>query len=173
MTYQLKRLTSLTNRMPKGVPKSPLIDRFLRRVDKHGKIITEALGNCWEWRGALYTTGYGQLQKETWGDDYTHRWSYTYHTGSIPDNMLVRHMCDNRCCVNPAHLELGTKKDNVNDMTERHYKPHNRKFTKEIIEEIKTLRETGMSYKDISERYNCNRRTIERIFTGQNYSTFN
>jgi hypothetical protein len=157
--------------MPRGVPKSSLISRFLRRINKQGKIVSEELGNCWEWQGASYSTGYGQLNKETWGDDYTHRWSYKHYTGEIPEDKLVRHKCDNRCCVNPAHLELGTKQDNVSDMTERHYKPHNRKFSKEIVEEIKKLREEGILYKDISEKYNCNKRTIERIFTGQYYSS--
>ena len=157
--------------MPRGVPVESLINRFLRRVDKQGKIVSEELGHCWEWKGGSYTTGYGQLSKKTWGDDYTHRWSWMhYNNKAIPDKMLVRHKCDNRCCVNPDHLEIGTKPDNVRDMTERHYKPHNRLFTKEQIQEIKTLREAGIMYKDIAEKFNCNRRTIERIFTGQHYS---
>ena len=157
--------------MPRGIPEAPLIDRFLRRVNKQGKIVSEVLGNCWEWQGGKYTTGYGQLQQETWGEEYTHRWSWAYHNSEmIPEDKLVRHKCDNRCCVNPDHLELGTKQDNVSDMTERHYKPHNRKFTKEQIQEIKTLRESGMIYKDIAEKFECHRRTVERIFTGQYYS---
>lgn len=157
--------------MPTGVPKASLIDRFLRRVNKNGKIVSDELSNCWEWLGAYYITGYGQLQKETWNDVYTHRWSYKYHIGEIPDDKLVRHKCDNRICVNPNHLELGTKADNVKDMTERHYKPHNRKFTHNDITEIKLLRQSGMLYKDIANKYKCNKRTIERIFTGQYYSS--
>ena len=157
--------------MPRGVPADSLINRFLRRVNKQGKIVSEELGACWEWQGAKFTTGYGQLQEEIWGDRYTHRWSFKHHTGQpIPEELLIRHKCDNRCCVNPAHLELGTRKDNVSDMTERHYKPHNRKFTKEQIDEIKIMRESGSPYKDIATKYDCNRRTIERIFTGQHYS---
>jgi len=158
--------------MPRGVPKAPLIDRFLRRVDKNGVVVSEELSVCWEWRGAVYTTGYGQLQKETWGEDYTHRWSYVHHIGPIPEGKLVRHKCDNRRCVNPAHLELGDNKDNVADMVERHYKPCNRKFTANDIGDIKTLREGGMIYKDIAKIYGCNRRTVERIFTGVYYSSF-
>ena len=158
--------------MPRGKPKGELIDRFLRRVNKQGKIVSEELGSCWEWQGGKYTTGYGQLKEEEWGERYTHRWSYIHHHKQpIPNNMLVRHKCDNRPCVNPVHLELGTKADNVKDMTERHYKPHNRKFVKEQIEEIKKLRGGGSLYKDIAEKFNCNRRTIERICTGENYSS--
>lgn len=157
--------------MPKGKPNSPLIDRFLRRVNKQGKIVSEELGNCWDWLGAKYNTGYGQVKESEWGERYTHRWSYKHYKGDIPEGHLIRHKCDNRCCVNPEHLETGTCTDNVKDMIERHYKPANRKFTREDVESIKQLRESGKTYLQIAEQYKCNRRTIERIFTGMYYTS--
>lgn len=155
--------------MPRGVPVAPLIDRFMHRVNKNGKIISDELGHCWEWTGGTYSTGYGQLVAHVWGDDYTHRWSYKHHKGDIPVDMVIRHKCDNRVCVNPDHLELGTKGDNVADMLERHSTPCNRKFTAEQVEYIKQLRSEGKLYRQIAEIMSCNRRTIERIFTGQHY----
>ena len=156
--------------MPRGVPEAPLIDRFLRRVDKNGKIVADALGHCWEWKGANYRTGYGQLSRTIWGEDTTHRWSYKHHKGEIPEGYEVCHSCDNRACVNPAHLTAEPKQANISQMRERHPKPFGRAFTKEQIEEIKTLRADGMYYAEIAQVYGVNRRTIERIFTGQYYT---
>ena len=151
--------------MPKGCPNAPLIDRFLRRVEK--------TDTCWLWKGGKYSNGYGQLVERIWGDGYTHRWSFKYyHKQEIPDGYDIRHKCDNRICVNPNHLELGTRKQNVADMIERFPgKPCNRKFEKEQIEEIKALRQSGLMYKEIAERFNCNRRTIEKICLNKTYKS--
>ena len=158
--------------MPRGVPEALLIDRFLRRVNKQGKIVSEELGHCWEWLGADYTTGYGQLLKTTWGEDTTHRWSYKYFKKEeIPDKKDVRHKCDNRICCNPDHLELGDRKENVKDMLERNKNnPCGRKFDKKQIEEIKKIREEGKTYQEIATLYNCNRRTIERLCLNKTYN---
>lgn len=157
--------------MPRGKPTAPLIDRFLRRVNKQGKKVSEELGHCWEWTGAYYMTGYGQLLETTWGEHTTHRWSYKYFSDKeIPAGYEVCHQCDNRSCVNPAHLTAEPKIENIKQKNERHSQPNNCCFTKEQVVEIKKLREGGMFYKDIAEKYGCNRRTIERIFTGVYYS---
>lgn len=77
---------------------------------------------CWEWQGARSKDGYGnfripQLGRFNFG---AHRVSYMlYHGAFPPDGLLVRHKCDNPCCVNPLHLEPGTKRDNSMDAVER------------------------------------------------------
>lgn len=149
--------------MPRGIPNAPLEERFLRRVEK--------TDSCWIWKGGKYSNGYGQLLENIWGDGYTHRWSFKhFHKQDIPDGFDIRHRCDNRICVNPEHLELGTRKQNVIDMLERHPgKPCNRKFDKEQVEEIKKLREEGKLYKDIAAQFNCSRRTIEKLCLGKTY----
>jgi hypothetical protein len=158
--------------MPRGVPVASLIDRFLRKVNKQGKIVSEELGNCWEWLGGKYGTGYGQLIKDIWGEELTHRWSYRYFKKEdIPDKKLVRHKCDNRSCVNPDHLELGDSKENVKDMLERNKNnPCGRKFNKEQKEQIVKLRDEGKTYQEIATLYNCNRRTIERLCLNKTYT---
>ena len=50
---------------------------------------------------------------------YAHRHAYTKAKGPIPEGLVVRHTCDNRRCINPNHLIVGTNKDNTGDMMER------------------------------------------------------
>ena len=59
--------------MPTGIPEAPLIDRFMKRVNKEGTIVTPELGNCWEWTGRI-TMGYGSMLKKIWGEGLAHRW---------------------------------------------------------------------------------------------------
>lgn len=83
-----------------------LRERFLQKVNRGGE--------CWEWVGGGRGVGYGSFKIE--GKVYdAHRVSYMLHIGRIPDGMVVMHACDNRNCVNPSHLRIGTQKDNMED----------------------------------------------------------
>jgi len=75
--------------------------------------VTES--GCWLWLGSSNPGGYGRLQV---GGRLTlaHRHSFELAFGPIEPGMCVLHTCDTPCCVNPAHLRLGTQKDNVTDM---------------------------------------------------------
>lgn len=69
---------------------------------------------CWQWVAGKSSTGYGYIKVD--GVQIgAHVYSYLVFKGSVPKGKLVRHTCDNRWCVRPAHLLLGTHKDNVHD----------------------------------------------------------
>jgi hypothetical protein len=89
----------------------PALERFAEKI-----ALTES--GCIEWIGGLSDVGYGQFYvgmkaNPTTGKGYAHRWSYEYHVGPIPEGLHIDHLCRNRRCVNPEHLEPVTLAENV------------------------------------------------------------
>jgi hypothetical protein len=75
-------------------------------------------GDCWTWTAGIAHNGYGKfsIKTRTFG---AHRVSYTIFRGEIPKGKYICHSCDNRSCVNPAHLWPGTAKENQIDCREK------------------------------------------------------
>lgn len=98
------------------------IERFKARVSVQEN-------GCWIWCGYKQTTGYGQVGFK--GQRLlTHRISYALHFGEAPSDLFVLHRCDNRPCVNPNHLFLGTHQDNTDDMVAKGRQDKRRDFSK-------------------------------------------
>jgi hypothetical protein len=75
---------------------------------------------CWRWRGSILN-GYGRIGRNHSGDTLAHRVSYLVNVGPIPDGLFVHHICANRACVNPGHLQLTTTRANMGEMMLRGY----------------------------------------------------
>ena len=76
------------------------------------KVARDPDTDCWEWTASRSGIGYGRYGYEG-RTGYAHRYSYEIHTGPIPPDREIDHLCDNRGCVNPAHLTLATRQENM------------------------------------------------------------
>lgn len=148
----------------------PLAERFREKVRIAGP------DECWEWLGTITRYGYGVLESS--GHQLrAHRISWMLLYGTIPHELCVLHRCDNRSCVNPDHLFLGTKSDNTHDMIakgrqappRRGERSNLSKLTREDVLEIRRLYPTA-SGKSLANRFGVRRSHIYDIVSRRKWT---
>lgn len=87
-------------------PHLPAEDRLWLNVDRRGP------GECWPWTGSL-EDGYGRLRVASGKRMPAHRFAWTLVNGPVPDGMVMDHLCRNRACCNPAHVEPVSNRENL------------------------------------------------------------
>lgn len=138
------------------------------RARQHFESHYEKTNGCWEWKGRLNKGGYGKFG----AGRIASRLQYIYYYGPIAKELQVCHTCDNRRCVNPDHLFLGTAADNLKDMTQKGRRARGSKIassvlTEEIVLEIRKKRLEGWKYKELEATYNLIRRHVHSICKNQ------
>jgi len=135
---------------------------FLRKAATNGLNPDQ----CWNWLGAGKGNGYGHTSRGP-----AHRVSYELFVGPIPEDLDVCHKCDNRACVNPDHLFLGTRAENMADMKAKGRGAGGcRKHLREDhIQEIRRRLAAGVPQAEIARTMNVNRGTVSAIKQGKSY----
>lgn len=155
-------------------PKVPPLERvpkyFWRKVDK-----SDRLEGCWVWTGKTNRNGYG-VANYLGTPSLAHRLSWFLRNGPIPEGKCVCHTCDNRPCVNPDHLWLGTPKENAEDRVAKGRQSFTcgsrngrARLTEADVQEAKRLRRSGATLKAIALTLGVSESAIGRAVRGQSW----
>lgn len=126
---------------------------------------------CWNWQKLLSPTGYALIGHEgfTWRG---HRLTYTLFRGPIPEGLQACHRCDNPKCINPAHIFLGTTKDNLVDAAKKNRTAHSErnskaKLTSEQVVEICQRYENGERVRDLVAVFGVSKSMVYYVLGGE------
>lgn len=150
--------------------------RFLEKVNQNGPLFRRELGPCWQWMGAT-NRGYGAFQLGTSSKSHVvgaHKVAWTLYNGPVPDEMHVLHKCDNRACVKPDHLFLGTNSDNIADRVAKGRSVRaTAKLTMKDVRSVRAWAAQGISNTEIASRLNSvvTVGQVARIVAGKRWCT--
>lgn len=132
---------------------------------------------CWPWQGCTEPFGYGVFTFASYDTRQAHRVAWELTNGPVPDGLCVLHRCDNPPCCNPAHLFLGTRRDNNTDMEAkgraRHAGARNpsrgeshwqAKLTEASVREIRARYAAGnVTHRQLASAYHVSHETIRQL----------
>lgn len=141
--------------------KDRFLSSFTKRLDKY----------CWEWNGTINNYGYGVMYREKYKRILAHRMSWIHYKGELPDDKCVLHHCDNRVCVNPNHLFLGSRDDNNKDMVSKgRHNPYGSRTGKTAGEkhggskltekDVKMIRNSDQSGAELARKLGISKTTV-------------
>ena len=156
-----------------------LLIRFWGKVN-----VSPELNRCWEWNACCHPDGYGvlsfnvrRMDSRKWDclSIKAHRISWQIANGPIPLGMSVLHKCDNRPCVRPDHLYVGTQGDNIRDALHRGaWTPPQKRLTFKQAQEIRLLykpRDRKLSGRALARRYGVSTATVSLVVNGIIHNT--
>ena len=148
-----------------------ITDKVVRRFWKYAQAGNK--DECWEWQGVINWLGYGCFQLN-YKMVKAHRVSWEIHKGEIPPGLKALHRCNNRRCINPHHLYLGTQSDNikqaVRDGTLKPMQGESHPRHKLTTEQVLVIRAShNLSYRELASKYHVSRITIGEIMTRRSW----
>jgi hypothetical protein len=147
-----------------AAPTKSVASRFWAKVNRGGG--SEA---CWTWKGAKNQSGYGNFYFEG-RVRKAHQVALELDGRPLPNGLETRHLCGNRACVNPRHLEAGTHAENMCDPS-----PEGRqrgKLTRECVLELRSRRSAGASLEELAEAFGVTWKYVSLICTGKKWPEF-
>lgn len=156
----------------KAISEEEVLQRYL--VNENG---------CHIFQGIIHSRGYGVVSQKS--KTYrAHRFFYEKKKGAIPKGLYVRHLCHEKSCVNPDHLELGTQLENMQDMVRAgrqakgdkiaNHKVGDRNAAAKLdwvkVDQIRLMRANGYKLKDIASVYGISEATVSVICSGKSWT---
>lgn len=146
--------------------KTPIEERFWLKINK-------LPSGCWEWTGHRDKYGYGHVSHQR-RNCLAHRVAYILTHGAADPSLLVCHRCDNRACVRPEHLFLGTHEDNMADSVRKGRSCYgernaNARLTDRQAREARRLYWEGESLGHLSRTFGISQQNMYRLCMGQRW----